>query len=88
MNNLTPRPGAIAIASNGDLGLITSDEPEYSCVEGKTQLAWRGIQLCSVRGGQIGDRWSSRNPTVVGHVEDFGVTTIELADAVSAALNQ
>lgn len=76
MSILTPRSGAIAVASNGDLGIITSEEKVPTCVEGRVQMAWRGIQLRPVRGGKTGDSWSSRNPNVIGYVEDLDVVDV------------
>jgi hypothetical protein len=67
-----PHRGAIAICSNGSVGLITSntkvpvpmpDNPDYQ--------AWTGIQICPSEVGKtknkrvVGDTWCSSDPTVI-----------------------
>ncbi|MFA5723970.1 MAG: hypothetical protein WC979_06950 [Candidatus Pacearchaeota archaeon] len=79
-----PRKGSIAYCSLGRLGLITSDGPqEITYNDGNKGKAWLGIQLTegTVKGvggdaGKefiqiIGSGWSSRNPLVVGHIDQF-----------------
>ena len=41
--------------------------------DGKLEFAWTGIHLESDEQADvmIGDRWSSRNPTVLGHIDDM-----------------
>lgn len=64
---MKPKKGMIAKCSNGKLGLITSDEPKpvtYS--DGNTAYAYVGIHLT----GDIGSEWSSRNPIIVGNIDN------------------
>lgn len=65
----TPRRGALAYCSEGHLGLIIDDSPQpVLYANGETALAWHGVHL----GGKfLGQLWSSRNPTVVGHIDDL-----------------
>lgn len=73
-----PSKRAIARCSLGCLGLITSEEAvEVTYGDGNKGLAWTGIHLedsgpIHPFSFKIGDPWSSRNPTVVGHLDDFG----------------
>ena len=65
------RRGSIAICSLGSIGLITSEGPfwiEYS--DGRSGMAWGGIHLTD-KIAKVGDLWSSRNPKVIGHIDDF-----------------
>lgn len=81
---MEPRRGAIAYCSLGRLGLILSDAPmSITYHDGNVGQAWTGIQLTEgdVQGvggdagktfhQKIGDQWSSRNPKVVGYIEDI-----------------
>jgi hypothetical protein len=62
------KKGDIAFCSRGMLGLITEDEPkEVTYLAGEKDIAYVGIQLQN----NIGGRWSSRNPRVVGHIDDL-----------------
>lgn len=64
-----PRRGSLAICSRGYLGVITSDEPGHILYpDGNQGYAYRGIHL-SVE--MLGQQWSSRNPVIVGHVDQF-----------------
>ena len=66
-----PSNGAIAICSAGCLGLITSDCPvEVTYSDGNKATAWTGIHLTS-KSSAVGNPWSSKNPTVVGHINSF-----------------
>jgi hypothetical protein len=65
------RKGTLAICGIGCLGLITDDNPqEITYPDGNKSFAWVGIHLtdkvCS-----IGGKWLSRNPIVVGHIDDY-----------------
>jgi hypothetical protein len=83
VDNFEPRRGALAFCSRNELGLIISDTPievtykacpgclgeltDYSdwdcqCEKG---TAWAGIHLSAEK---LGQRWSSRNPRVVGEI--------------------
>jgi len=69
------RKGALAICSKGRIGLITSRSPvaiEYA--DGNKGFAWTGIHLTDavVGDGKAGEPfWSSRDPKIVGHVDDL-----------------
>ncbi len=68
---MKPRKGALAFCSLNSLGLITSEKPRtitYS--DGNTGIAWIGIHLTD-KIAPVGSLWSSRNPRVVGYVDDF-----------------
>jgi hypothetical protein len=70
---MKPRKGSLAFCSLGCLGLITEDEPQtvYYDKEGvNSGIAYVGIHLTD-KLVPIGARWSSRNPIVVGHVDQF-----------------
>ena len=65
------RKGTIAICSLGAIGMITEDHPiEVTYRDGNKGFAYVGIQLtnklCS-----IGKPWSSRNPKIIGHIDNF-----------------
>lgn len=56
------------------MGLITEDQPqEVTYPDGSKAVAYVGIHLKNGEGlyQPIGRPWSSRNPTVVGDVNDF-----------------
>ena len=64
----SPRKGSIAVCSQGHIGLITSDIMIAIVYPDETKgIAWTGIHLK----GKIGTPWSSRNPTVVGHIDEM-----------------
>ena len=75
------KKGAIAICSLGRVGLITSEKPiKVTYNDGNKGVSWVGIQLTDgeVRGvggdkgkvikQKVGDPWMSRNPKVIGHI--------------------
>jgi hypothetical protein len=65
------KKGTIAICGIGCLGLITEDEPrEIFYPDGNKSTAWVGIHLTD-KACEIGEPWSSRNPIVVGHTDDY-----------------
>jgi hypothetical protein len=65
------RKGTLAVCGIGCLGLITKDEPqEITYSDGNKSVAWVGIHLTD-KVCPIGGKWSSRNPIVVGHVDDY-----------------
>lgn len=67
----TPRKGAIAVCGIGALGLITADAAvEITYPDKTTGLAWTGIHLTNRR-APLGSAWSSRNPIVLGYIEDI-----------------
>lgn len=76
---LEPRRGSIAFCSVGRIGLITSDGPEeFTFFNGDKAVVWKGIQLTEGMGGKnkdysqkCGDFWCSRNPIVIGHIDDY-----------------
>lgn len=64
-----PRKGAIAVCGAGHLGVITSDSKEtVRYPDGETSTAWPGIHLAK---DKLGSRWSSREPRIIGHVDDL-----------------
>jgi hypothetical protein len=66
-----PCKGDIAFCSLGCLGLITEDEPQrVFYADGNDGMAYVGIHITD-KVAPIGARWSSRNPIVVGHIDDF-----------------
>lgn len=70
-NNSKPRKGSIAFCGIGSLGLTTHDEPkEIEYPDGNKTISYIGIHLTDMF-SNIGDKWSSRNPRVVGHVDDY-----------------
>lgn len=86
---MEPCKGAIAFCSLGKLGLITSEEPiEVIYGDGNKGISWVGIQLTDgVVSGikndagktfpiKVGDKWTSKNPIVVGHVSDYELQNI------------
>ena len=78
---MKPRRGALAICGIGTLGLIMTKDPvlvEYP--DGNSGMAWSGIHLTS-KVCEIGTPWSSRNPVVVGYVEDIP-TLLDALDCV------
>ena len=63
--------GTLALCSMGCLGLITSNKMvEVVYGDGNTGSAYVGIHLTD-KFSFIGSRWSSRNPKVVGHINDI-----------------
>ena len=72
MGNNKPRKGSLAICGLDTLGLITENEPqEITYRDGNKGYAYMGIHLTD-KIAPVGSRWSSRNPKIVGHVDDFG----------------
>ena len=66
-----PRKGSLALCGLKCLGLITQDEPkEITYQDGNKGTAYVGIHLTD-KITDIGNSWSSRNPVVVGHVDDL-----------------
>ena len=66
-----PRKGSLAICGIDCLGLITMDEPKTVVYDdGNSGSAYVGIHLTD-KISEIGSPWSSRNPIVVGHVDDL-----------------
>ena len=89
---LMPKRGAIALCSLNALGLITCDEPqEITYNDGNKGLAWTGVQLMDVQipgingdegktfDVKVGEQWSSRNPRVVGYIDDV-ISLLKLID--------
>lgn len=81
---MKPRKGAVALCSLNRVGLITSDSPvEVTYNDGNKGISWIGIQLTDGEvmgvGGdkgkiieqKIGDPWMSKNPNVIGYIEDI-----------------
>jgi hypothetical protein len=67
-----PRPGAIAYCQNGYLGLIT--EKQDPTWQNNLTEAWVGIHLGKNRSGHgkiFGAFWHSRNPEVVGYIDEL-----------------
>ena len=63
--------GDIAFCGANSLGLITSDHMvEVVYPDGNNCMAWTGVHLTN-RLSKIGCPWSSKNPQVVGRIEDF-----------------
>lgn len=61
--------GCLAVCSQFKLGLITSEAPKkVTYPDGTEGEAWTGIMLSEPN---IGGPWSSRNPIVLGAVEDI-----------------
>ena len=82
VRSLEPRAGAIALCGRGFLGLITSQRPvSVTYRDGTEAPTWGGFhlqhqQLSSAAGVvyrtvEVGDSWSSRNPVVLGYLEDL-----------------
>ena len=66
-----PRRGSIAKCGKGTIGMITCDAPqEVTYADGNKGMAWVGVHLTE-KIGPIGSPWSSRNPEVIGHIEEF-----------------
>jgi len=64
--------GTIAICSQGYLGLVLRDgRHEVTLSDGSKHMAYVGIHLEFKNGKAIGDNWSSRNPKLVGRIEDL-----------------
>lgn len=67
----SPRKGAIAVCSIGALGLITSDAAvEITYPDNTKAAAWTGIHLTNRR-APLGSPWASREPIVLGYIEDI-----------------
>lgn len=63
--------GDIALCGMGCLGLILYDFPQPVIYkDGNRGMAYIGIQLTN-KISSVGSGWSSRHPTVVGHVDDM-----------------
>jgi hypothetical protein len=66
-----PRKGSLALCGLGCLGVITQDEPkEVVYQDGNKGFAFVGIHLTD-KVTKAGEKWSSRHPIVVGHVDEF-----------------
>lgn len=66
-----PKKGDIGICGEGCLGLIMHDDAQeviYS--DGNRGIAYVGVHLTN-KIIPVGAEWSSRSPTVVGHVDDI-----------------
>lgn len=71
---MKPRKGSLAICSSGTLGVITEDKPkEVTYSDNNKGFAYVGIHLTDEI-CEIGDIWSSRNPKVIGHVDDIFIS--------------
>lgn len=65
------RKGSIAICSLRCVGLVTQDSPKVvTYANGDQGVAYVGIHLTD-KVAPVGSPWSSRNPKVVGHIEDY-----------------
>lgn len=65
------KKGDIALCGIGTIGLITDDEPkEITFNDGNTVKTYVGIHLTN-KVCKIGDRWTSRNPVVIGNIYDL-----------------
>jgi hypothetical protein len=65
------RKGSLAICSMGTLGLITEEGTKLVFYPDKSDgYAYVGIHLTD-KIAPVGSPWSSRNPRIVGHVEDY-----------------
>ena len=74
-----PRRGAIAYCSEGYLGVVTDRAPQpVLYANGEEALAWQGVHLGKKFLGQL---WSSRNPRVVGHINDLPEILAEREEA-------
>lgn len=74
-----PRKYSIALCGKELVGLITDDEDKpITYQDGTKGLSWSGVQL-TVKSGQIGDPWTSRNPKVLGHLQDLEKSGLYLA---------
>jgi hypothetical protein len=77
-----PRKGDIARCSRKMLGLITSDtQKDVTYPDGNTEKAWVGIHIHPDRAGQ---KWSSKNPTVIAHIftdndTDTDILSVDIA---------
>lgn len=61
--------GALAVCSQGILGLITSDGlQDVTYPDGTKGLAYTGIKLSGLN---VGEPWCSREPTVVAWVDEL-----------------
>ena len=61
-----PKRGDLALCSKGHLGMITSDyKHNVSYGDGTFGIAYIGVYL---EKGCEGQPWSSRNPTIIGHI--------------------
>ena len=70
---MKPRRGALARCSLGMLGLITDDDMrEFTYPDGNKGTAYVGVCLAV----PAGSPWSSRNPTVLGYVDERVVAAI------------
>lgn len=56
--------GDLAVDNNGNLGMITSDEPKDVVIGSTSRFGWCGVSL----GGNIGDPWFCFRPKVIGHI--------------------
>lgn len=67
-----PTEGAFCVCSAGYLGLVTSDRRKrVTYDDGTTALVWVGIHLEDRAPITRGQPWSSKDPEVVGHINDF-----------------
>jgi len=65
------KKGDIAICSLGCLGLVMQDDPQIVIYkDGNRGIAYTGIHITN-KIIPVGSEWSSRSPTVVGHVDDI-----------------
>ncbi|KKL55269.1 hypothetical protein LCGC14_2257140, partial [marine sediment metagenome] len=66
------RKGSICICSAGFKGMITSDIVKtVRFPDGIVGLARTGIHLEDKGKIKVGDYWSSKNPTVIGHIDNM-----------------
>lgn len=58
--------GDVCLCSRGRLGMITRNwKIPVTYSDGSSEMAWTGIHLEQTDDAEIGDAWSSRNPTLV-----------------------
>ncbi len=72
-----PKVGDIAYCGLNTLGLITNAERQPVIYkDGTTAMAYVGIHLTD-KIANIGDPWSSRNPTIVGNINEVLINLLD-----------
>jgi hypothetical protein len=70
---MMPKKNDIAICGAGRIGIITCDEPQpiyYADTPSPIGEGWIGIHIAPLN--WAGKPWSSRNPTVIAHLDETG----------------
>lgn len=56
--------GDLAVDNDGNLGVVTCDEPQNCTIGSTSRFGWCGVAMV----GKIGEPWFCYKPKVIGHI--------------------